>query len=188
MLLHPALRAQQLSQQLSRRDVEQHPFYELLDVELRGATQTIGADSIHGDDAALLHVPSSKGQSLYQASRAATYLGLSPAPPLRPGAALTIEAALPEGLGAEAGFVAALTASRGSWEGLLTGPEPTGAGAQRAVILALLARRFHLRLRGVADPAPLRALGLDAEAALARREADVLEVKAPFVRLPQVRG
>jgi GntR family transcriptional regulator len=47
----------ELSQNLSRRNVEQHPFYELLDVELRGATQTIGADSIHGDDAALLHVP-----------------------------------------------------------------------------------------------------------------------------------
>ena len=26
-------------------DVERRPFYELLDVELRGATQTIGADS-----------------------------------------------------------------------------------------------------------------------------------------------
>lgn len=47
----------ELSQQLSRRDVEQHPFYELLDVELRGATQTIGADSIHGSDADRLHVP-----------------------------------------------------------------------------------------------------------------------------------
>jgi GntR family transcriptional regulator len=47
----------ELSQNLSRRDVEQHPFYELLDVELRGATQTIGADSIHGGDADLLHVP-----------------------------------------------------------------------------------------------------------------------------------
>jgi hypothetical protein len=139
-------------------------------------------------DEALLQVPLSKGQSLYQASRAATYLGLSPAPPLRPGAALTIEAALPEGLGAEAGFVAALTAARGDLERLLTGPEPTGAGAQRAVILALLARRFHLRLRGVADPAPLRALGLDAEAGPARRGPDVLEVPAPFVRLPQARS
>jgi GntR family transcriptional regulator len=48
-----------LSQQLSRHDVEQHPFYELLDVELRGATQTIGADSVDGADADLLHVPPS---------------------------------------------------------------------------------------------------------------------------------
>ena len=34
-----------LGRRLSRDDVERKPFYELLDVELRGATQTIGADS-----------------------------------------------------------------------------------------------------------------------------------------------
>jgi GntR family transcriptional regulator len=34
---------------LSRDDVERTPFYELLDIELRGATQTIGADSAEAD-------------------------------------------------------------------------------------------------------------------------------------------
>jgi GntR family transcriptional regulator len=42
---------------LSRRDVERRPFYELLDLELRGATQTIGADLADAADAALLDVP-----------------------------------------------------------------------------------------------------------------------------------
>lgn len=42
---------------LSRRDVEKRPFYELLDVELRGATQTIGADSAESRDAGLLDIP-----------------------------------------------------------------------------------------------------------------------------------
>lgn len=42
---------------LSRRDVERRPFYELLDVELRGATQTIGADVASSADAALLGIP-----------------------------------------------------------------------------------------------------------------------------------
>ena len=42
---------------LSRDDVERHPFYELLGVALRGATQTIGADSAEPEDAALLRVP-----------------------------------------------------------------------------------------------------------------------------------
>ena len=42
---------------LSRRDVERRPFYELLDVELRGATQTIGADALEPGDAGLLGVP-----------------------------------------------------------------------------------------------------------------------------------
>jgi GntR family transcriptional regulator len=47
----------ELGQHLSRRDVEQHPFYELLDVTLRGATQTIGADGASADEARLLRVP-----------------------------------------------------------------------------------------------------------------------------------
>ncbi|MGI9644642.1 MAG: GntR family transcriptional regulator [Ilumatobacteraceae bacterium] len=42
---------------LSRRDVERRPFYELLDVDLLGATQTIGADSAEPADAELLEVP-----------------------------------------------------------------------------------------------------------------------------------
>lgn len=47
----------ELGQNLSRKDVEQSPFYELLDVPLQGATQTIGADAASIDDATLLHVP-----------------------------------------------------------------------------------------------------------------------------------
>ena len=48
----------ELGQHLSRRDVERTPFYELLDLELRGATQTIGADAaVAPRDAELLGVP-----------------------------------------------------------------------------------------------------------------------------------
>jgi len=46
-----------LAGRLSKEQVEQHPFYELLDVTLRGATQTIGADGASAEDARLLHVP-----------------------------------------------------------------------------------------------------------------------------------
>lgn len=46
-----------LGEQLSRLDVERSPFYELLEVPLAGATQTIGADAASVDDAALLGVP-----------------------------------------------------------------------------------------------------------------------------------
>jgi GntR family transcriptional regulator len=46
-----------LGARLSRRDVERRPFYELLDVELHGASQTIGADLVDEADAALLGVP-----------------------------------------------------------------------------------------------------------------------------------
>ena len=47
----------ELGANLSRRDVERRPFYELLDVELRGATQTIAADLVDANDAGLLGVP-----------------------------------------------------------------------------------------------------------------------------------
>ncbi|MGB0115004.1 MAG: GntR family transcriptional regulator [Ilumatobacteraceae bacterium] len=47
----------ELGAELSPRDVERRPFYELLGIELRGATQTIGADLIDVVDAKLLGVP-----------------------------------------------------------------------------------------------------------------------------------
>ena len=46
-----------IGQKLSLDDVERSPFYELLDVELRGATQTIGAEAADQDLATLLLVP-----------------------------------------------------------------------------------------------------------------------------------
>lgn len=47
----------ELGADLSRSDIERRPFYELLGVELRGATQTIGADLADTDSARLLGVP-----------------------------------------------------------------------------------------------------------------------------------
>ena len=47
----------ELGQHLSRRDVEQKPFYELLGVALRGATQRIGAAAVGSADADLLQIP-----------------------------------------------------------------------------------------------------------------------------------
>jgi GntR family transcriptional regulator len=46
-----------LGRNLSRADVERAPFYELLDVPLGGAVQTIGAALASLDDAELLKVP-----------------------------------------------------------------------------------------------------------------------------------
>jgi GntR family transcriptional regulator len=47
----------ELGAHLSRRDVERRPFYELLDVDLLGATQRIAADLVDAADAKLLGVP-----------------------------------------------------------------------------------------------------------------------------------
>ena len=46
-----------LGQHLSRADVERSPFYELLEIPLAGATQTIGADAATVDESKLLDVP-----------------------------------------------------------------------------------------------------------------------------------
>jgi len=48
---------QDLGEHLSRAQVEASPFYEVLDVELGGATQTIGAAVVADDDAARLDIP-----------------------------------------------------------------------------------------------------------------------------------
>jgi GntR family transcriptional regulator len=47
----------ELGQRLSMDDVASRPFYELLSVQLRGATQTIGADVAEQADAELLAIP-----------------------------------------------------------------------------------------------------------------------------------
>lgn len=141
-------------------------------------------------DAAVLQVPPRKAVNFYQASRAATYIGLSADPPLNPGATLYLDAACPEGMGegdGERAFAEVLTRSPAPWGDLLDGPAPAGAGTQRAVVIALLLRRFRLVVCGVHDPAPLQAVGIEATAAPARdvAPADALWVPDPFGRIPR---
>lgn len=47
----------EMGKRLSRHDVERSPFYELLDIDLKTATQTIGADAASADEATLLEIP-----------------------------------------------------------------------------------------------------------------------------------
>ena len=135
---------------------------------------------------AVLEVGTEKAVSLYQASRAASYLALSPRPPLTQGATLVLRAACPDGLGAEDGFVQALHRHRPPWRELLEGPAPTGAGAQRAVILALMARRYRLVVEGCQDPEPFLAVGIEAHAKSIERPATWLRVARPFQQIPQL--
>ncbi|MFZ5478868.1 MAG: lactate racemase domain-containing protein [Myxococcota bacterium] len=135
--------------------------------------------------AAILRVPPKKAVNFYQASRAATYIGLSKDPPLAPGATLYLDAACPEGMGegdGERAFAGVLA----SGADVLAGPAPVGAGTQRAVMIALLARRFPLVVCGVRDPRPLQACGIEATSAPADALAPAgsLVVDDPFGRLP----
>jgi len=60
----------ELGRRLSRDDVERQPFYELIGVPLRGATQTIGADAADPAEAELLRV--SVGAPLLRCERVTT--------------------------------------------------------------------------------------------------------------------
>ena len=135
---------------------------------------------------ARIRVPPSKSCSFYQASRAATYLALSPNPPLIEGAVIALEASCPEGLGSEEGFVAALSSGEAPWTTLLTGPPPTGPGAQRAVMLALLMQRYQLKIYGCQQPQLLHRYGLWATEEPAPCPDSWLDVPTPFYQLPQL--
>lgn len=139
--------------------------------------------------AAVLSVPPRKAVNFYQASRAATYVGLCADPPLLPGATLYLDAPCPEGVGegsGEAAFADVLRRTPPPWDSLLTGPAPVGAGTQRAIMLALLCRRYRLVCCSALRPDALRALGLEATDRPAREIAppDSLIVAEPFARLP----
>ena len=138
---------------------------------------------------ALLRVPATKATNLYQASRAVTYLALSPRPPLAPGALLMLEAACPEGMGRGSGELAFAELVRGRSElaSLLRGPVPSGAGLQRAYMLARLEERgFRLQIWGCEATRELREHGFEAFEERAP-EAELL-VDQPFRRLPQLAG
>lgn len=140
-------------------------------------------------DRVLLRVPRIKASSFYQASRAATYLALSPSPPLNPGAELILEAACPEGMGCgpgEQAFAALMGETPAPWGSLLSGPVPRGAGIQRAFMLARLAARYRLRVVGCERAQELREHGIEAQSAPWTPDAETLVVEHPFQRLPQV--
>ena len=59
-----------------RDEVERSPFYELLPIELGGATQTIAAAAASADDAAVLEVPT--GSPVLVCRRVTTSVGGKP--------------------------------------------------------------------------------------------------------------
>ncbi|HUF33986.1 MAG TPA: GntR family transcriptional regulator [Acidimicrobiales bacterium] len=65
-----------LGAELSRADVERSPFYELLGIELGGASQVIGAVAAPADDAAVLEVPA--GSPLLRCWRVTTSVSGEP--------------------------------------------------------------------------------------------------------------
>ena len=126
-----------------------------------------------------VHAPKSDG--LYQASRAATYLGLAARPAVAEGGLIVLAADMPLGAGdgpGERNFLDVLAAASSPAELLERGlREPLGPGGQRSFVVARVLARFRLAVAGAADPAflePLAHLGVAAfdsvDAALAAEE------------------
>jgi nickel-dependent lactate racemase len=127
-----------------------------------------------------VHTP--KSDSLYQASRAATYLGLAARPTVAEGGLIVLAADLPLGAGdgpGERNFLDVLAAATSPAALLERGlREPLGPGGQRSFVVARVLDRFRLAVVGAGDPAflePLAHLGVAAfdsvDAALAAEDA-----------------
>jgi lactate racemase len=115
-------------------------------------------------DVVIAGVGAPKDANLYQASRAATYLGLSGTPVIRPGGVIIIAAALPEGAGAGAGeqnFFSILE-RMGPTEALIHHLREHGClpGEQRAYMIAQLMAQYRCIVVGATDTALVEQVGL----------------------------
>ena len=123
-----------------------------------------------------VHPP--KSVNFYQASRAATYIGLAARPALAEGGLLVLCADLPGGAGdgpGERNFAKVLAAAASPAELVARGlREPLGPGGQRAFVMARVLQRFRLAVVGAEDAGFLEPLGVAAcdsvEAAIAADE------------------
>ena len=132
-------------------------------------------------DVVVAGVRAPKSDSLYQASRAATYLGLAARPALADGGLIVLCADLRLGAGygpGERNFFDVLAGARSPAELLTRGlRQPLGPGGQRSFVVARVLERYRLAVVGAADPAflePLAHLGVAAfdsvDAALAAED------------------
>ncbi len=107
-------------------------------------------------DVVIAGVGAPKDANLYQASRAATYIGLSARPVIRPGGVIVLPAPLPEGAGqgqGEQNFIRAL-AENSDLSALLARLEAEGCqpGEQRAYMVAQLLRQYRVIVVGAKRP------------------------------------
>lgn len=115
-------------------------------------------------DIVIAGVDAPKAANLYQASRAATYIGLSEKPVLREGGVILVPAAMPEGAGqgtGEQNFFAILQRF-GATPALIHHLREQGCqpGEQRAYMIALLLQKYHCIFVGAENPPLLKEAGL----------------------------
>lgn len=131
----------------------------------------------HAYDVVVAGIPAPKHESLYQASRAATYLALTSRPAVRDGGLIVLCSDLPKGAGDGPGerrfadLLAAETPGALIARGLR---ETLGPGGQRAFVVAKVLQRYRIAVAGAADPGELAALGFGWSASAAEAIAEPL--------------
>jgi nickel-dependent lactate racemase len=128
-----------------------------------------------------------KHESLYQASRAATYLALGARPALRSGGLILLCADLPLGAGdgpGEQNFARLLADAPSPAHLIEQGlREPLGPGGQRAFVMARALRRFCVGVCGKASANTLEPLGI---ASYASVEEGLAAARTALGRAPRV--
>ncbi len=121
-------------------------------------------------DLVVAGVPAPKDRSLYQASRAATYVGLAARPVVADGGLIVCCADLPLGAGdgpGETNFGALLTATERPLDLVTRGcVEPLGPGGQRAYMMAKLMTLYRVGVVGSGDRKLIEGMGLLAFASI----------------------
>jgi lactate racemase len=101
-------------------------------------------------DVVVAGIAAPKDRDLYQASRAATYVGLAARPAVRDGGLIVLAAGLADGFGdgaGEANFGRVLADAKDAGDVVRRGlREPLGPGGQRAFVLAKVLQRVKLAL------------------------------------------
>jgi nickel-dependent lactate racemase len=156
----------------------------------------------HEYDVVIAQVDPPKDVNLYQASRAATYVGLSATPPIRPSGVIIVTAQCPEGAGQGRGeqrFFTALSQAT-DLQQLLAQYRRDGcqAGEQRAYMLAQVLLDYEVVVAGSQYPQIVEACHLIAAPSLAeaieyahRRQgatAQVLYLPHPLQTIPIITG
>ena len=176
------------------------PASEALEGLASEAGPSLFVEHAQAYDWAHLPVEGPKGVNLYQASRAATYVGLVDRPVVRPGGWLVLEARCPEGVGQGAGERACAEALGRGLEALLAELEGGSSralrgGEQRAFVIARLLRDRRLALVGAPAMPALQTLGVPqfdsierARRGLELEPAAGATLRRVFHRVPRLRG
>jgi lactate racemase len=137
-------------------------------------------------DLVIAGVPTPKDRSLYQASRAATYVGMAARPAIADGGLIACCADLALGVGdgpGEINFGALLAAERPLDLVARGRVEPLGPGGQRAYMMAKLLTRYRVALVGAGDRALIESMGLLAFRTIGEAVAAARRAHGPAARV-----